>query len=104
MSDILPLAVSFYKIDLHFSPEVIFRCDPMAILHVSNPLTGPGSIMTPSVVHHLLLLPQTLSRPRSIAVAVGSIEGKEALDLQAYLVFVCSTHYELTSSHLHNSY
>ncbi|KAF9392420.1 hypothetical protein CPC16_003328 [Podila verticillata] len=74
MSDILPLAVSVYKIDLQFSPEVIFRCDPMAILHVSNPLTGSGSIMTPSIVHQLLLLPQTLSRPRSIAVAVGARE------------------------------
>ncbi|KAG0035825.1 hypothetical protein BGZ82_005051 [Podila clonocystis] len=78
MSDILPLAVSCYKIDLQFSPEVIFRCDPMAILHVSNPLTGPGSIMTPSIVHQLLLLPQTLSRPRSIAVAVGSREESDA--------------------------
>ncbi|KAG0034282.1 hypothetical protein BGZ81_005386 [Podila clonocystis] len=82
MSDILPLAVSCYKIDLQFSPEVIFRCDPMAILHVSNPLTGPGSIMTPSIVHQLLLLPQTLSRPRSIAVAVGSREESDAGSIQ----------------------
>ncbi|KAF9301148.1 hypothetical protein BGZ74_007057 [Mortierella antarctica] len=82
MSDILPLAVSFYKIDLQFSPDVIFHCDPMAILHVSNPLTGQGSIMTPSIVHQLLLLPQTLSRPRSIAVAVGSREESDAGSIQ----------------------
>jgi len=88
MSDILPLAVSFYKIDLQFSPEVIFRCDPMAILHVSNPLTGSGSIMTPSIVHQLLLLPQTLSRPRSIAVAVGAREGTLKPSMWLLFVFV----------------
>ncbi|KAG0324650.1 hypothetical protein BG004_003402, partial [Podila humilis] len=72
--DILPLTVNFYKIDLQFTPDVIFRCDPMAILHVSNPLTGSGSVMTPSIVQYLCLLPHTSTRPCSIAVALGSRE------------------------------
>lgn len=100
MSDVLPLAVSFYKIDLQFSPEVIFRCDPMAILHVSNPLTGSGSIMTPSIVHQLLLLPQTLSRPCSIAVAVGAREGMSKPSMWLLFCICAFIHSGILSSNI----
>ncbi|KAG0358113.1 hypothetical protein BGZ54_010579 [Gamsiella multidivaricata] len=73
-TSMLPLTVNFYQIDLRFTPEVVFRCDATAILHNSTPLTGPGSVMTPSVVQHLQLLPQTSTRPLSVAVAVASRE------------------------------
>lgn len=44
--------------------------------------------MTPSIVHQLLLLPQTLSRPRSIAVAVGAREGMLKPSMWLLFVFV----------------
>ncbi|KAF8980001.1 hypothetical protein BGZ46_004764 [Entomortierella lignicola] len=73
-SNILPSTINVYQIDLRFTPEAVFRCDALAILHISNPVTGPGSIMTPSVVQHLQLLPQTPTRPYSVAVGLASSE------------------------------
>ncbi|KAF9361417.1 hypothetical protein BGX26_003550 [Mortierella sp. AD094] len=73
-SNILPSTVNVYQIDLRFTPEALFRCDALAILHISNPVTGPGSMMTPGVVLHLQLLPQTSTRPYSVAVALASRE------------------------------
>ncbi|KAI1319842.1 hypothetical protein EDD11_002836 [Mortierella claussenii] len=71
-STLLPLTVNLYNIDLRFAPEVVFRCDAVAILHISNPLTGPGSVMMPGTVLHVKLLPQTATRPFSVAVALAS--------------------------------
>ncbi|KAG0320005.1 hypothetical protein BGZ99_004719 [Dissophora globulifera] len=68
----LPAVINLYQIDLRFSPEVVFCCDALAILHISNPLTGLGSAMAPSVVHHLQLLPQTSTGPYSVAVALAA--------------------------------
>ncbi|KAG0006375.1 hypothetical protein BGZ79_000022 [Entomortierella chlamydospora] len=73
-SNILPSTVNVYQIDLRFTPEIVFRCDALAILHISNPVTGPGSMMIPGFVLHLQLLPQTSTRPHSVAVALASRE------------------------------
>ncbi|KAG0263859.1 hypothetical protein DFQ27_001580 [Actinomortierella ambigua] len=67
----LPSTVNVYQIHLRFTPEVMFRCDAKAILYLSNPLTGQGSLMAPSVLHHLQWLPKTSSKPFSIAVALA---------------------------------
>lgn len=74
-NSILLSVVNLYHIDLRFSPEQIFRCDALAVLHLSNPLTGPGSVMMPNVVQHLQLLPSTPIRPFAVAVGLGSREG-----------------------------
>jgi hypothetical protein len=74
-NSILPSTVNLYHIDLRFSPEQTFRCDALAVLHLSNPLTGPGSVMMPNVVQHLQLLPSTPIRPFAVAVGLGSREG-----------------------------
>ncbi|KAG0055070.1 hypothetical protein BGZ83_009706 [Gryganskiella cystojenkinii] len=71
-SQALPSTINLYQIDLRFSPEAVFRCDPLAVLHITNPLSGPGSIVTPSIVQHLQLLPPTSGRPLSVAVALAS--------------------------------
>ncbi|KAF9908231.1 hypothetical protein EC991_010071 [Linnemannia zychae] len=71
-NNILPSTVNLYHIDLRFSPEQTFRCDALAVLHLSNPLTGPGTVMMPNVVQHLQLLPSTPTRPFAVAVALGS--------------------------------
>ncbi|KAF9437830.1 hypothetical protein BGZ76_010915 [Entomortierella beljakovae] len=73
-SNILPPTVNVYQVNLRFVPETVFRCDALAILHISNPVTGPGSIMTPGNVLGLQLLPQTSTRPYSVAVALASRE------------------------------
>ncbi|KAF9194990.1 hypothetical protein BGZ51_005954 [Haplosporangium sp. Z 767] len=75
-SGVIPSIVNLYQIDLRFTSEVAFQCDALAILHISNPLTGPGSIMTAGVVQHLQLLPPTQSRPYSVAVALAVREGE----------------------------
>ncbi|KAF9978915.1 hypothetical protein BGZ73_008420 [Actinomortierella ambigua] len=67
----LPSTVNVYQIHLRFTPEVVFRCDAKAILYLSNPLTGQGSLMAPSVLHHLQWLPKTANKPFSIAVALA---------------------------------
>ncbi|KAF9158798.1 hypothetical protein DFQ26_007224 [Actinomortierella ambigua] len=67
----LVLLTSDGQIHLRFTPEVMFRCDAKAILYLSNPLTGQGSLMAPSVLHHLQWLPKTSSKPFSIAVALA---------------------------------
>ncbi|KAG0231848.1 mediator complex subunit [Actinomortierella wolfii] len=67
----LPSTVNVYQIFLRFTPEVVFRCDAKAILYLSNPLTGQGSLMAPSVLHHLQWLPKTANKPFSIAVALA---------------------------------
>ncbi|KAF9576806.1 hypothetical protein EC968_003313 [Mortierella alpina] len=74
VSNIIPSTVNLYQIDLQFTPDVVFRCDSIALLHISNPLTGPGSIMTPGVVQQLQLLPQTTVRPYAVAVALASVD------------------------------
>ncbi|KAF9120576.1 hypothetical protein BGX30_003090 [Mortierella sp. GBA39] len=71
---ILPSTVNLYNIDLRFSPEQTFRCDALAVLHLSNPLTRPGSVMMPNVVQHLQLLPSTPTRSFAVAVGLGSRE------------------------------
>lgn len=71
----LPSTIHLYQIDLRFSPEPVFRCDALAVLHITNPLSGPGSIMSPSIVQHLQLLPPTSGRPFSIAVALAARDG-----------------------------
>ncbi|KAF9927270.1 hypothetical protein FBU30_003346 [Linnemannia zychae] len=71
----LPSTVNLYHIELRFTPEQIFRCDALAVLHLSNPLATPGSVMMPNVVQHLQLLPSTSSRPLAVAVALGHSEG-----------------------------
>ncbi|KAG9065950.1 hypothetical protein KI688_002247 [Linnemannia hyalina] len=76
---ILPSTVNLYNIDLRFSPEQTFRCDALAVLHLSNPLTSPGSVMMPNVVQHLQLLPSTPTRSFAVAVGLGSREGNQAL-------------------------
>ncbi|KAK3842185.1 MAG: hypothetical protein J3R72DRAFT_475070 [Linnemannia gamsii] len=73
-NSILPSTVNLYHIVLRFSPEQTFRCDALAVLHLSNPLTGPGTVMMPNVVQHLQLLPSTSTRPFAVAVALGSRE------------------------------
>ncbi|KAF9986421.1 hypothetical protein BGZ65_007683 [Modicella reniformis] len=62
------------QVDLRFTPEVVFRCDAVAILHITNLLTGQGSVMIPGSVQHLQLLPQTSTRPFSVAVALAARE------------------------------
>ncbi|GJJ76708.1 hypothetical protein EMPS_09067 [Entomortierella parvispora] len=71
-SQALPSTIHLYQIDLRFSPEAVFRCDALAVLHITTPLSGPGSTMSPSIVQHLQLLPPTLGRPFSVAVALAS--------------------------------
>ncbi|KAF9125627.1 hypothetical protein BGW39_007265 [Mortierella sp. 14UC] len=73
-NSVLPSTVNLYHIDLRFSPEQTFRCDALAVLHLSNPLTGPGTVMMPNVVQHLQLLPSTSTKPVAVAVALGSRE------------------------------
>lgn len=73
-SNILPSTVNLYQIDLRFTPEVTFRCEAVAILHITNLLTGPGSVMIPGSVMHLQLLPQTSTKSHSVAVALGARE------------------------------
>ncbi|CAO3564730.1 unnamed protein product [Mortierella alpina] len=74
VSNAIPSTVNLYQIDLQFTPDVVFRCDSIALLHISNPLTGPGSIMTPGIVQQLKLLPQTPVRPYAVAVALASMD------------------------------
>lgn len=74
VSNVIPSTVNLYQIDLQFTPDVVFRCDSIALLHISNPLTGPGSIMSPGLVQQLQLLPQTPVRPYAVAVALGSTD------------------------------
>ncbi|KAF9349378.1 mediator complex subunit [Mortierella sp. NVP85] len=74
VSNTLPSTVNLYQIDLRFTPEAMFRCEAVAILHIMNPLTGPGSVMIPGSVLHLKLLPQTSTKPISVAVALGARE------------------------------
>ncbi|KAF9938357.1 hypothetical protein BGZ67_000262 [Mortierella alpina] len=74
VSNVIPSTVNLYQIDLQFTPDVVFRCDSIALLHISNPLTGPGSIMTPGIVQQLQLLPQTPVRPYAVAVALASMD------------------------------
>ncbi|KAF9283459.1 hypothetical protein BGZ68_005345 [Mortierella alpina] len=74
VSNVIPSTVNLYQIDLQFTPDVVFRCDAIALLHISNPLTGPGSIMSPGLVQQLQLLPQTPVRPYAVAVALGSTD------------------------------
>ncbi|KAG0209369.1 hypothetical protein BGX28_010357 [Mortierella sp. GBA30] len=73
----LPSTVSLYQIDLRFTPEVTFLCNAVALLHISNPLTGPGSIMSPSILQQLQLLPHTPTRPYGVAVALASRDKTE---------------------------
>ncbi|KAF9958437.1 hypothetical protein BGZ72_000356 [Mortierella alpina] len=74
VSNVIPSTVDLYQIDLQFTPDVVFRCDSIALLHISNPLTGPGSIMTPGIVQQLQLLPQTSVRPYAVAIALASMD------------------------------
>ncbi|KAF8935138.1 hypothetical protein BGZ47_010055 [Haplosporangium gracile] len=77
-NSILPSTVNLYHIDLRFSPEQTFRVDALAVLHLSNPLTGSGSVMKPNVVQHLQLLPSTPTRPFAVAVGLGSREERSS--------------------------